>query len=141
MLAGFERRQGLRIVQKRRGGDVDQVDVVAGQELVDVFDVGNAEPPRGGQGRLSMRSRHSGQLHARHLGKLLKGIEPEAAAADHAQSDFVLIHAHSVFRQGSILEVRTNRSRSTQLIVPLGRAGQFRVPEDRSSRWPRDQVE
>ena len=89
------------IVEKRRGGDVDQVNVVAGQELVDVLDVGNAESPRGGQSRLAMRSGHSGQLHARHLGELLEGVEPEAATADHAQPDFSWIHHQSILEAAS----------------------------------------
>ena len=51
VLAGLEGGHRLRMVQERRSGDVDQVDVVAGQELVDVLDVGDAEPPRGGDAR------------------------------------------------------------------------------------------
>ena len=96
VLARLEGRDRLGMVEKRRRGDVDQVDVVAGQELVDLLDVGDAEPPRGGVGGLPVRARHAGQLHARHLGELLEGIEPETPAADHAQSDLALIHDHSV---------------------------------------------
>ena len=58
------------------------------RELVDILDVGNAEPPRGGTGGLAVRSRHSGQLDARHLRKLLKGVEAESSAANYAQSNF-----------------------------------------------------
>ncbi len=136
---------GLRIVQERRRGDVDQVDVIAGQELVDVFDVGNAEPPRGGQGRLSMRSRHSGQLHARHLGKLLKGVEPKTPAADHAEPDFSRIHGHSVLGCSFVLTFSKQligTLNPTQLAVslcdcpPSCSAGQFTVAEDGSSSSP-----
>ena len=74
VLAGFERREGLRIVQKRRGGDVDQVDVGHGPRSLSTSSM-SGMPNRRGGGRPPMRSRHPASR--RHLGKLLKGKSPK----------------------------------------------------------------
>jgi hypothetical protein len=88
VLAGLKGSERLRKVEEWRRCDVDHVDVVASQERFDILDVGNAEPPRGGTGGLSVGTRHSRQFHARYLRKLLKGVEPETPAADYAQPSF-----------------------------------------------------
>ena len=64
-------------------------------------------------------SRHSGQLHARHLGKLLKGVKPETAAADDAQADFSRIHGHSVSDLSFVPEVCSIPITTDSVIVTL----------------------
>jgi hypothetical protein len=83
---------GLRVVKKRRSGDIDQVDVVASQHFIDVLDVGNAETLCRGVSRDPVRSRHRDQLHAGHLGELLKGVESKSTTADDRESNLTLIH-------------------------------------------------
>ena len=82
-----EAGQRLLVMQKRRRGDVDQVDVVAVEQRFDFLDVGHAEAAGGGQRCLAMRSRHGDGLHAGQLGEMLHGKQPEPAAADDAQSN------------------------------------------------------
>ena len=99
VLAGPEGRHRLRVVQERRRGDVDEIDVVARQHRADVLDVGDAEPLRRGMRGRPVRAGHARERHPRHLGELLEGVEPEAAAPDHPQTDFTVVHQRS-FRQG-----------------------------------------
>ncbi len=80
------------MMEKRGRCDIDQVNVVAGQEFVHILDVGNSEPLRGRVGGLTMRAGHARQLDTGHLGKLLQGIEAETTAANDPETDFALIH-------------------------------------------------
>ena len=113
VLAGRSAAIAWAMVEERRCGDIDQVDVVASQQLVDLLDVGNAEPRAAAIGRLSVSARHAGQLHPGHLGELLERIETETTAADHAHPDFCLTHVISVPHGGIPC------TRFTSHIVPL----------------------
>ena len=95
MLAGLQGGHRLRVVQERRGGDVDEVDVVAPEERVDVFDVRDPEPRGRGQRRRAVGAGHRHQADARDLGELLEGEQAEAAGTDHAETYRVLAHEDS----------------------------------------------
>src|SRR5262249_55606201 len=78
------------------------------QEAVDFLDVGDAKPFCGGDGSLSVRARHAGQLDAGDLGELLECIESEASAADDADPDFGMVHKTSFLpvARGSIAGIK-----------------------------------
>ena len=83
VLAGLQRGHRLRVVEERRGGDVDEVHVVAAEQRIDFVDVLDPEPRGRGQRRGPVGAGHADQRHPRHLGELLEGEQPEPAAADH----------------------------------------------------------
>jgi hypothetical protein len=97
VLARFERRQTLRMVQERRSRDIDHVDVVSLEQLLDALDVGNPEPLGCGVCGGPVRSRHADQLHARDLRELLQSVEPESTATDHRQSNVIFLHRALLF--------------------------------------------
>ena len=87
VLAGLQGGHRLRVVEERRGGDVDHVHVVPAEELADVVDVLDPEPGGRGQRRGPVGAGHADELDAGHLGELLEREQAEAAAADHPQSE------------------------------------------------------
>ena len=87
VLAVLECGQRLLVMQKRRRGDIDQVDVVAIEQRFDLLDVRHAEAAGGGHRCFAMRSRHGDRLHARQLREMLQGKQAEPATADYAQSN------------------------------------------------------
>ena len=99
VLAGPEGLHRLGVVQERRRGDVDEIDVVASQHLPTSSMSGMPNRCGRGIGGLPVRPGHARQRHARDLGELLEGIEPETSAADHSQADSTVVHRRS-FRQG-----------------------------------------
>ena len=79
-------------MEEWRSRDVDQVDVVSGQQLLDALDVGNTETLGRRVCGCPVGSRHPDELHAGHLRELLQGVEAESTAADDGQSYVSLIH-------------------------------------------------
>ena len=85
VLAGLQGGHRLRVVEERRGGDVDHVQVVAAEELAEVVDVLDPEPGGRGQRRGPVGAGHADELDPGHLRELLEREQAEPAAADHAQ--------------------------------------------------------
>ena len=92
MLAGLERGHRLGIVKKGRSGDVHEVDVVAPQERVDILDIGDPEPRGRGLGRRPVGAGHAEELDALDLREVLEGVQAEASAPDHAETDPCATH-------------------------------------------------
>ena len=72
-----------------RGSDVH---IVAPVEFTDLLDVLDPEPGSRGQRRGPVCPGHADERDAGHLGEVLECEQPESAAADHAQSNGVVVH-------------------------------------------------
>jgi hypothetical protein len=83
------------MMQKRRGGDVDQIDVIAPQQRVHVLHVRDPESPCNGLGSGPMRASHRNPPDPWDLRKVLQGIQPEAPGTDDPQPDLALTHRYA----------------------------------------------
>ena len=92
VLAREERGARLRVVEKGRRGNVDEIDFGIGQEHLHRHEIGHAEAPRHGQRRFAMGARDGHEAHARRLKKLLEGEKSEAAGSDHADAECFRMH-------------------------------------------------
>ena len=80
-------------MQKRRRGDVDQVDVVALHQLFDALDFMDIKPPSRRKRCRPMRPGHPHQRDTGNLCEMLQREEPKSTAADHAESKIRIIHS------------------------------------------------
>ena len=87
VLAGLQGGHRLRVVEERRRGDVDEVEVVAPRRssTSSTFSIPNRAAAASDGGPVG--AGHADELDAGHLGELLEREQAEAAAADHAQSN------------------------------------------------------
>ena len=92
MLARLKRGQCLSVVEERRGGDVDRVEVVAAEEGRQIVVVLDAEPGGRRQRCRPVGRGHPDELNSTHLREVLEGEEAEPAAADHSQPDGFVVH-------------------------------------------------
>ena len=89
MLAGVKSVSRLRVVEKWRGGDVDELHVGHREHHLRVLHVRKTEPRGAGERRFAMRARDAPQRGAGHLRELLGGEHGEAAKAEDADTDRV----------------------------------------------------
>ena len=94
VLAGGQRLTGLLEVQKRRRGDVHQLDARQTEQAIDFHDVFQAVSLGGGAGGGPGGAGHACQPDAGHLDELLQREQPKAAATDDAEANFVLGMGH-----------------------------------------------
>ena len=98
VLARFECHLGLLVMQKRRRGDVDEVDRRQVEQPIDVDNVLEAVTLRRRQRGRPRGAGHSGQPHAGDLHELLQREQAEAAAADHADTEVIRLVASQCHR-------------------------------------------
>lgn len=92
MLARGYGPHGLIVVQERRRGDVDRVDVVALQQGIDAAGVTDIELPRRPGRVFAGHVRYGDQFHTRYPNELLECEQAETAATDRSEPDLAATH-------------------------------------------------
>src|SRR5215475_4189715 len=67
----------LWVVQERRRGNVDQVNILSSQQHIDILEIGDSEALRHGKSGLAMRRCHANKFYPWSLNELLKREESE----------------------------------------------------------------
>ena len=89
VLAGVKRGPRLLVVEKWRGGDVDELHVGHREQHLRAFHVRKTEPRGAGERRFAMRAGDAPQRGPRHLRELLRREHGEATKAEDADADLV----------------------------------------------------
>ena len=139
-LPGAESVSRLRVVEKWRGGDVDELHVWHREHHLRALHVRKTEPRGAGERRFPMRARDAPQRGPGHLRELLRGEHGEATKAQDADADRVRCHEVPYWSSGSVHRTGTLFSRyrcrvveegwhdPIRLIVPVSGSDMARIP-------------
>jgi len=89
VLTGAERGSRLLVVEKGRGGDVDELNVWHREQHLRAFHIRKTEPRGAGERRFATRAGDAPQRGPRHLRELLRSEHGEATEAEDADADRV----------------------------------------------------
>jgi hypothetical protein len=87
VFAGLQTGHGLRVMQERRRGDVNQIDVRLRHERLDRLNIGNAKPLGHREGRFAMRPRHGHQFYPGYLREVLQRVQAETACPNYPDAN------------------------------------------------------
>ena len=94
VLARLQCLHRLGIMQERRRGDVDKIDVRHLEQRFDLHNIGHPKTARSSAGRLRVTAGHAHEAHAGKLGELLHSKQTESATADDAEPDLFFVSYH-----------------------------------------------
>ena len=94
VLARLQCLHRLGIMQERRRGDVDKIDVRHLEQSFVLHHIGHPKSAGGSAGRLRVTAGHAHEAHAGKLGELLHSKQTESTTADDAKPDLFFVSYH-----------------------------------------------